>query len=96
MYKKVQTDWSANTIPDRLSTGQDLKKSSISLTLSSVSKGPLVDQILQQQAVSGVAIEQEYLQPKQLFARQKKILRTGPTPGGEFWVDVWFGLGEAC
>jgi hypothetical protein len=51
---------------------------------------------LQQQAVSVVAIEQEYLQPKQLFARQQKILFIGLTPGGEFWVDVWFGLGEAC
>jgi hypothetical protein len=69
MYKKVQTDWSANTIPDRLSTGPELKKPSISVTLSSVSKGPLVDQILQQQTVSGVATEKEYLQPKQLFAR---------------------------
>jgi hypothetical protein len=48
----------------------------------------LVDQIFQQQAVPGIAIEQEYLQPKQLFARQKKILLTGPMPGGEFWVDV--------
>ncbi|MGY8761291.1 MAG: hypothetical protein ACKVK9_09165, partial [Nitrospinaceae bacterium] len=72
------------------------KKSSISLALSSVRKSPLVDQMLQQQAVSGVAIEQEYLQAKQLFARQQKILLTGPTPSGEFWVDVLFGLGEAC
>ena len=64
--------------------------------LSSVSKGLLVDQIFQKQAVSGLAIEQEYLQPKPLFARQQKILLTSPTPSGEFWVDVWFGLGEAC
>jgi len=52
--------------------------------------------MLQQQAVSGVAIEQEYLQAKQLFARQQKILLTSPTPSWEFWVDVLFGLGEAC
>ena len=66
------------------------------MTLSSVSKGLPLDQILQQQAIFGLAIEQEYLQAKQLFARQQKRLLTGPTPSGEFWVDVWFGLGEAC
>jgi hypothetical protein len=44
----------------------------------------LADQILQQQAVSGLGKEQEYLQPKQLFARQQKILLTGPTPRGSF------------
>jgi len=52
--------------------------------------------MLQQQAVFGVAIEQEYLQAKQLFAHQQKILLTGPSPSEEFWVDVLFGLGEAC